>query len=195
MRFSESPYWRFPGCGWLRRWLELRQCDSVTAVFENDLHRHIDMDLVDWAADDVAAKARSLVEIDPRGDVGDIRSETAQRLTDDFADDREGKYLSLATDFYPFELVAGAIAANRSRAKNPGAAVLAFLNHQLAGCGAIPERLIDRRYLGKWLFDCSVLVCHVELLMPVSVFVGRVNTITIGFPKLPQRCSRSFCHS
>jgi uncharacterized membrane protein len=164
--------------------LELRQCDSVAALFENDLHRHIDMDLVDRAADDVAAKARSLVEIDPRRDVRDIRSETAQRLTDDFADDREGKYFSLAADFYPFELIAGAIAANRSRAKNPGAAVLAFLNHQLARFRAVPERLIDGRYLGKGLFDCSVVVCHMEILMPVSVFAKDGKLDYDWFPKI-----------
>ena len=121
------------------------------------------MDLVDWAADDVATKARSLVEIDPCGDVRDIRSETAQRLTDDFSDDREGKYFSLAADFDPFELIAGAIAANRSRAKNPGAAVLAFLNHQLAGSGAIPERLIYRRYFRNGLLVHTILVAHIKL--------------------------------
>jgi hypothetical protein len=58
-------------------WLELWQCDSVAAVFKNDLHRHIDIDVVDRAADDVAAETRPLVEIDPRGDIGNIRTETA----------------------------------------------------------------------------------------------------------------------
>ena len=42
-----------------------------------------------------------------------------------------------------FELVTGAVAANRPRAKDPRPAVLALLHHELAGFGAVPEGLID----------------------------------------------------
>jgi hypothetical protein len=141
---------------------ELRQCHALAAVFENDSNRHIDMNLVNRAADDIAAEARTFIEIDPGSDVGNVRSEAPQRLTDHFSDYGEGKYLAFATDFHPLEFVAGAIATNRSRAKHPAAAVLAFLNHQLAGSGAVPERLIHRRYFRKRLFDYPILITHIK---------------------------------
>jgi hypothetical protein len=121
------------------------------------------MNLVNRAADDIAAKARPFIEIDPSGNVGNIRSEAPQRLTDHFSDYREGKYLAFATDFYPLEFVAGAIATNGSRAKHPGAAVLALLNHQLAGSGAIPERFVYGRYFRNGLFGHTILVAHIKL--------------------------------
>ena len=123
---------------------ELRQRDAVAAVFEHHFHRHIDADFIDWTADDVAAESRPIVQVDPCGDIGNVRREAAQRLADDFANDGEGKNFALAADLHPFEFVAGAIAANRPRAKDPCAAVLALLHHELAGFGAVPKRLVDR---------------------------------------------------
>ena len=43
------------------------------------------MNFVDRTADDIAAEARSFIEIDPGGDVGNVRSKAAQRLTDNVA--------------------------------------------------------------------------------------------------------------
>ena len=43
-------------------------------IFEDGLHWHIDLHLLDGATDDVAAQARAVVEIDPGGDIGDIGS-------------------------------------------------------------------------------------------------------------------------
>ena len=143
--------------------LKLRQRDSVAAVFEDDLHRHIDVDFVDRATDDVAAKARAVVQIDPGRDVRDVGRETAQRLADDFANHREAKDFTFAADLNPFEFVAGAVAANRPRAEDPGAAVPAFLNHQFAGFGAFPERLVDGSDFGKWFLKYFVLICHIKL--------------------------------
>ena len=144
-------------------WPELWQCHTLAGVLENDLHRHIDMNLVDRTADDIAAEARSFIEIDPGGDVGNVRSKAAQRLTDNFSYHGEGKYFAFAADFYPLEFVAGAIATNGSRAKHPGAAVLAFLNHQFAGFSAVPELLIYRGDLRNWLFDYAILIRHIKL--------------------------------
>src|SRR5687767_2438961 len=120
------------------------------------------MNFVDRTADDIAAEARSFIEIDPGGDVGNVRSKAAQRLTDNFSYHGEGKYFAFAADFYPLEFVAGAIATNGSRAKHPGAAVLAFLNHQFAGFGAVPELLIYRGDLRNWLFDYAILIRHIN---------------------------------
>jgi hypothetical protein len=106
------------------------------------------------------AEPRPFIEIDPRGDVGNIRREAAQRLSDDFADHREGKNLAAAADLHPVELVARAIAANRPRAENPRAAVPALLHHELAGFSAVPKRLVDGSDLGEGLFNCLVLICH-----------------------------------
>jgi hypothetical protein len=135
----------------------------LAAVLENNLYRHIDMNFLHWTADDIAAEARTLIEIDPGGDVGNVRSKAAQRLTDNFSYHGEGKYFAFAADFYPLEFVAGAIATNRPRAKHPGAAVLAFLNHQFPCFGAVPELLIYRCNLGNWLFDYAILIRHIEL--------------------------------
>ena len=121
------------------------------------------MNFVDRAADNIAAETRTFIEIDPGGDVGDVRSKTAQRLPDNFTYHGEGKYFAFAADFYPLEFVAGAIATNWSRAKYPGGAVLAFLNHQLANFGAVPERLIHGRNLRDRFFDRSGLIRHVKL--------------------------------
>ena len=137
---------------------KLRQRNAVAAVFEYHFHRHVDVDFIDWTADDVAAEARTVVQVDPCGDVGNVRREAAQRLADDFANDGEGKNFALAADLYPFEFVAGAIAANRPRAKDPCAAVLALLHHELAGFGAVPKRLVDRSNFRQWFFD--FLLCH-----------------------------------
>jgi hypothetical protein len=144
-------------------WAELRERYTLAAVFENNLHGHIDVNFVNRTADYIAAEARAFIEIDPRGNVGDVRSKTAQRLTDNFTYNRKRKYFSFAADFNPVEFVAGAIATNGSRAKNPAAAVLAFLNHQFAGFGAVPERLINGRNLRNRLFDRSVLIRHSKL--------------------------------
>src|SRR5258705_5195455 len=143
--------------------LEFRQRDSVAGVFENDFHGHVDVDFFDRATDHVAAEARTVVQIDPGRDIGDVRRETAQRLADDFANDREAKDFTFAADLNPFELVTGAIAANRPRAEDPGAAVPAFLHHQFAGFGALPERLVDRSDFGKWFLKYFVLFCHIKL--------------------------------
>jgi len=118
------------------------------------------MDLLDRAADDVAAEARAVVQVDPGCDIGDVRRETAQRLADDFANDREAKDFAFAAYLHPFEPIAGAISANRPRAEHPGAALLAFLHHELAGFGAVPERLIDRSDFGERFFDYFVFICH-----------------------------------
>ena len=64
---------------------KLRQRNAVAAVFEYHFHRHIDADFIDWTADDVAAESRPIVQVDPCGDVGNVRREAAQRLADDFA--------------------------------------------------------------------------------------------------------------
>ena len=97
---------------------ELRQCHTLSAIFENNSHRHIDVNLVNRAADDIAAEARTFIEIDPGGDVGNVRSKAAQRLTDNFTYHGEGKYLAFAADFYPLKFVAGAVATNRPPCKN-----------------------------------------------------------------------------
>jgi hypothetical protein len=124
---------------------EFRQRHPFTAIFEDDLYGHVDVDFFDGAAGDVAAESRPVVEIDPGCDVRNVGAEAAQCLANDFANHGEGKNFALATDLYPFEFVAGAVAANRPRAKNPRPAVLAFLHHELAGFGAVPKRLVDGR--------------------------------------------------
>ena len=111
------------------------------------------MNFVNRTIDNITAEARAFIEIDPCGNVGDVRGKPAQRLTDHFTYDRKREYFSFAADFNPVEFVAGAIAANGSGAEHPAAAVLAFLNHQFAGFGAPPERLIDGRNLRNRLFD------------------------------------------
>ena len=122
---------------------ELRQRYIVAGIFENNFYRHIDVNFVDRAVDDIAAKAGTVVQVNPGGNVRNIRCEAAQGLSDDFANDRERKNFALAAERDPFQFVAGAVAANRSRTKDPGAAVLAFLHHELAGPGSVPERLVD----------------------------------------------------
>ena len=122
---------------------KFRQRHPFTAIFEDNLHRHVDVDLFDGATDDVAAESRPVVEIDPGGDVGNIRSEALERVADDFTDDGETKDFAFAADLHPFQFFAGAVAANRPRAEHPGAAVLALLHHELAGPGSVPERLVD----------------------------------------------------
>jgi hypothetical protein len=164
--------------------LKLRQRDSVAAVFEDDLHRHIDVDFVDRATDDVAAEARAVVQIDPCRDVRDVGRETAQRLADDFANDREAKDFTFAADLNPFEFVAGAVAANRPRAEDPGAAVLAFLHHQFARSSAVPKRLIDGSDFGEWFLKYFVLFCHLELL--------KDSSLAQSFKKLSMRQSKMF---
>jgi hypothetical protein len=141
------------------------------------------MNFLNWTADDIAAEARSFIEIDPGGDVGNVRSKAAQRLTDNFSYHGEGKYFAFAADFYPLEFVAGAIATNGSRAKHPGAAVLAFLNHQFAGFGAVPELLIYRCNLRNWLFDYAILIRHIKL----SPFESSAINSKIRNPKLEIR--------
>ena len=118
------------------------------------------MDFVDRTTDDVAAEARAVVQIDPGRDVRDVGRETAQRLADDFANDREAKDFTFAADLNPFEFVAGAVAANRPRAKDPRSTVLALLHHELADFGAIPEGLIDGSDFGERFFDFSRRVRH-----------------------------------
>ena len=127
---------------------ELWQRDTVAAVFEHDFDRHVDFDLLDGTTDDVAAKARAVVQINPGGDIGNVGTKAAERGADDFTNDREAKDFAFAADLHPVEFFAGAIAAHGTRRKHPGRAVGAFLHHQFAGFGAIPEGLVDRRYFG-----------------------------------------------
>src|SRR5258706_601900 len=56
---------------------ELRQRDAVAAVFEDGLHRHVDLYLLDRAADDGGAQTWTVVEIEPRGAIGNVRSKAA----------------------------------------------------------------------------------------------------------------------
>ena len=122
---------------------KFRQRHPFTAIFEDYFHRHADLHLVNRAADDVAAESWTIVQIDPGGDVGNIRSEALERVADDFTDNGETKDFAFAADLHPFQFFAGAVAANRPRAEHPGAAVLALLHHELAGPGSVPERLVD----------------------------------------------------
>ena len=139
---------------------ELRQRNAFTAVFEDHFHGHVDVDLFDGATDDVAAKSRPIVEVDPGRDVRNIRREAAQRLADDFAYHGEGKNSAPAADLYPFEFVAGAIAANRPGTKDPCAAIFALLHQELAGFGALPKRLIDGSDFRKWFANLLLLPCY-----------------------------------
>src|SRR5262245_9377003 len=147
--------------------LKLRQRNAISRIFEHNFHWHVDVDLVDRTADDVAAKTRAIVQVDPRGDVRYVGAKAAERLADHFADDGEGKDFPFATDLNPFKLVAGAIPADRPRAKNPSAAVSALLHHQFAGFGTVPERSVNWGYFGGWFFYCFFF-CHGKLL---SLFV------------------------
>jgi hypothetical protein len=138
--------------------LELGQSDAFTGILKNDFNVHADLHVFDRTADDVAAESRPIIQVDPRGDVGNVRREASEGLADDFANYGEGKNFALAADRYPFEFVAGAIAANRPRAKDPRAAVLALLHHELAGFGAVPKRLVDRSDLREWF--SNFFFCH-----------------------------------
>ena len=131
-------------------WPEFGQCDAAAGVFEDNLHRHVDLYFVKGAIDDIAAKSRAIVEIDPGGDVGNVRAESGKRSAYHFAYYRKGEDFTSLADLDPLELVARAVAANRARAKNPGAAVLAFLHHQFAGARRIPKGFVHRSDLRQW---------------------------------------------
>jgi hypothetical protein len=100
--------------------LELWQCNPLTGIFEDDFDAHADLHSFDGAADDIAAKSRSFVEIDPGGDVRDIGGKASERVSDDLTDDREGKDLAGSTHLHPFQFVAVALDANRPGTKHPG---------------------------------------------------------------------------
>jgi hypothetical protein len=158
--------------------LELGQRDAFTGIVKNDFNVHANLHVFNRAADDVAAESRPLVEIDPGRDVGNVGREAAQRLTDDFANHSEGKNFALAADLYPFEFVAGAVAANRPGAKDPRAAVLALLHHELAGFGAVPESLVDRGDFREGF--SNLFFCHVT--EPFRTSLGE-NFLRLRLPK------------
>src|SRR5262249_49898008 len=82
--------------------LELRQLNAAAGIFEYPFHRHVDVDLIDGAADDVAAETRAVVQVDPRRDIRNVGREAAQRLTDNLAYHGEGENFARASDLYPF---------------------------------------------------------------------------------------------
>src|SRR2546426_742282 len=136
--------------------LELRENHALAAVVEYYFHSHADLNAAHRRADDVAAEARSFVKVNPGRDVWNVRRETAQGLPNDFADHREREDLTFSAQLHPFEFVACTFTADRSRAENPTAALLAFLHHQFAGFSALPKRLVNRSDFGQGLSNLFV---------------------------------------
>ena len=152
---------------------KLRQGDAFAGVFEHNLHRHVDVNLFDGAADNVAAESRAFVEIHPCRYIRNVGRKAAQRLAHDFANDGEGKDFASAAELHPFEVATVALDADRPRAKNPRLTILAALHHQLAGFGAVPEGLVDRSDFRQGFFDVSGSFRH--RFLPFKYLTERVQ--------------------
>ncbi len=121
--------------------LELRQPNILRGLLERDRDFHAELHVFHRTLHDIRDHARAFVEVHPGDNVGDVGLEGFRSGTaDDLANDGEGINFAFAAHERPFDAFAAALIARGTRRPNPGAAILAALDHELVLCGGVPER-------------------------------------------------------